>query len=146
MKQFVILLISVFYIITCKSQDNSVSCKILNHFISDVKILDLFDIEISSKDTITIIDSCGSFENCAPFFSGQKKIILKHDVGKLNLDPNFRNDLNEWKNKVLIYKLVVYKSYYEIYFFYKPTNALGSVKYKIRSKKIVGIEYKLGQI
>ena len=125
----------------------NIGCKILNSFISDTTIQHLFGNDQQLSDTITIIDSLNLFKPCNLSTMNHKTvIIIPSQESNLNPNPNYRMDINEWRNKILIYKVISTKSSYQLYFFYKPTNAVGYVQYKIKGNTILGVKYHIGQL
>jgi hypothetical protein len=124
-----------------------IGCKILNAFISDTTIQHLFGDDQQLSDTITIIDSLNLFKPCNLSTMNHKTvIIIPSQESNLNPNPNYRMDINEWKNKILIHMVISMKSFYKLYFFYKPTNAVGYVHYRLKGNTILGVKYNIGQL
>ncbi len=147
MRKSIVLIMAILVIITCKGQGSGdFNCKILTNFLSDKKILELFNIDVLSRDTITIIDSCNSFENCKWVNLNNRAVFITKNEHSLNVNPGYRKDISSWKCHILIYKFESGKNYKKIYFFYKPTNATGFVRYKLKERAIISVDYSLGQL
>jgi hypothetical protein len=91
------------------------------------------------------MDSSGAMKQCQPFMIGQLEVKVDGFDRTLNLDFQNRKDVARWQRKVLVYKYEVTDKYREIFFFYKPNNATGSVKYKVSDKGVSVSKYNLGQ-
>lgn len=124
----------------------SINCKILKSFLLDERINDLVRIDSNNSHDIIILDSCKAFSECSEMQILSKNIVVIQKMDEFNLNPAYRADILEWKNRVLFYKVETKKKSREFFFFYKPTNALGSVVYRIKKGRIKDIEYRLGQL
>ncbi len=145
MKQIIFFCIFLFLKQFLFAQKKLDKCDLLLHFYNDTTFSALFLDIHEVDDTIIVIDSSKTFIGCNLKNQKGKPLLVQYE-NNLNFSPSNRVNIKAWQNKILIYKVNKVKSTYEIHFFYKYTNALGSVKYRIHRNKIKNISYSLGQL
>lgn len=143
---FLILLFASIGAFASAQDVQNLKCEILSRFISDEKILNMCVITPSGNDSITIIDSVKAFAQCNSFRSRNRAVEIINSTNGLNKSVHVRNDLAAWQNKVLVYKYEISRKYHKVFYFYKPTNALGWAKYNIRRGKVISVDHQLGQL
>lgn len=122
------------------------ACQVLEKFAAEKNVQMYLQLGAPPAGDLLVMDSSGAFRHCPAFVAGQVSVRVDAFDRMLNLDPQNRKDVARWQRKLLVYTYEVDGKFREVYFFFKPTNAVGSVRYKVSDKGVEAVKYNLGQL
>lgn len=143
-------LISFLLLLACQSSvakgQDKYACQVLQKFAAEKNVQMYLQLGAPPAGDLLVMDSSGAFRHCPGFTVGQVSVRVDGFDRMLNLDPQNRKDVMKWQRRLLVYKYEVDGKFREVYFFFKPTNAVGSVRYKVSDKGVDAVKYNLGQL